>query len=173
MKIKVIVALIMSLFLVIACEELREYLTTVSGTVASNNCKVVLAVKGDGGLLDYLSDVDSLDDKSLRDMDIFRGYDVTVGSDGNYLITMLSFGQTYIVAVNDDGEIENELDTLDHIGFYGVLDTVTIDTLNIDTFFIYSTPSIINVTSGVDQSNLDIDDMIQFRWFIKIQQLLP
>jgi hypothetical protein len=172
MKRSVLVILIIS-FLLIGCEELREYLTTVSGTVSSTDCKVVLAVKGDGNLLNYLDDVDSLDDESLRDMDLFRGYDITVGSDGNYLITMLSFGNTYIVAVNDDGEIPNELDTLDHIGFYGELDTVTIDTLNIDTFFVYSKPSIISVESGVDQSDINIENMIQFRWFIRIQQMLP
>jgi hypothetical protein len=153
---------VMSLFFLIGCEKIKEALTTVSGTVNSNNCKVVLAVKGEGGLLDYLSKVDSLDSQSLGDPDLFRGFDMTVENDGDYSITMFSFGGTYIVAVNDDGEKENRLDTLDHLGFYGELDTVIIP--NVDTF-IYSTPNIINVEGGVDLTDINVENMIQFRWF--------
>jgi hypothetical protein len=173
MKIKIIIVLITSLFFVIACEKLQEILTTVSGKVNSTECKVVLAVKGDGDLLDYLNEIDSLDSESLGDPDFFNGFDMMIGGDSLYTITMFSFGSTYIVAINDDGYLENKLDTLDHIGFYGVLDTVTIDTLNIDTFFVFSKPGMINVESGVDQNNIDIENTIQFRWFKIIWQMLP
>jgi len=160
----------MSLFFVTACEELHELLTTVSGKIYINNCAVVLAVKGDGDLLDYLTQVDSLSSKSLSDPDLFRGFDIAIEGDSVYSITMFSFGSTYIVAVNDDGYLENELDTLDHIGFYGDLDTVIIP--NVDTF-IYSAPRIINVESGFDQSDIDVENMIQFRWFKMIWQMMP
>lgn len=170
MKIKIVVALIMSLFFVTACEELHELLTTVSGKIYINNCAVVLAVKGDEDLLDYLTQVDSLSSKSLGDPDLFRGFDIAIEDDSVYSITMFSFGSTYIVAVNDDGELPNKLDTLDHIGFYGELDTVIIP--NVDTF-IYSAPSMINVVSGVDQSDIDVENMIQFNCFKMICQMQP
>jgi hypothetical protein len=170
MKIKIIIVLIMSLFFVIACEKLQEILTTVSGKVNSAECKVVLAVKGDGDLLDYINEIDSLDNESLGDPDFFRGFDMMIGGDSLYSITMFSFGSTYIVAINDDGYLENKLDTLDHIGFYGELDTVIIP--DVDTF-IYSAPSMINVESGVDQSNINVENTIQFRWFKIISQMLP
>jgi hypothetical protein len=173
MKIRIIFVLITGLFFVTACEKLQEIFTTVSGKVYTNSCKVVLAVKGDGDLLDYLNEIDSLDNQSLGDPDYFRGFDIVIGSDSLYSITMFSFGSTYIVAINDDGYLKNKLDTLDHIGFYGELDTVTIDTLNIDTFFVFSKPGMINVESGVDQSNIDVENTIQFRWFKIIWQMLP
>jgi len=161
-KRKLSIMLIICCVLLINCE---EFLTTVSGKIYADNCKVVLAVKGDLDLLHYLNAIHGIDEVSLRDDDIFRGFDLAIGNDSLYNITMLSFGETYFTAIVDDGEIEDELDSLDHIGFYGEPDTINIPVP--DTIFIYNMPTTINVRDRVDESDVDIENFIKFKWFIK------
>ncbi len=154
--------------LLINCEELEEIMTNVTGKVYAENCKVVLAVKGESNLFYYLDNIDGIDEVSLRDAEIFRGFDIIVGDDSLYNITMLSFGETYFLAVVDDGSTVNELDSLDHVGFYGTTDTITIGTDN----FIYSIPEKIDVQEGADENDIDIRNFIEYRWFVIIYQLI-
>jgi len=171
-KRKLSVMLIICCVLLINCEELEEYLTTVSGKIYADNCKVALAIKGEETLISYLNNIEGIDEVSLRDADIFRGFDLAIGNDSLYNITMLSFGETYFAAIVDDGEIEDELDSLDHVGFYGESDTIDIPLIGGgDTTFVYSIPTTINVQEGVDESDVDIENFIEFKWFIKIDQI--
>ncbi len=164
--------IIMFCILLTSCEELEEFLTTVSGKIYADNCKVVLAVKGDLDLLHYLNAIHGIDEVSLRDDDIFRGFDLAIGNDSLYNITMLSFGETYFLAVVDDGLTEDVLDTLDHVGFYGESDTVDIPLIGGgDTTFVYSIPERMNIRDRVDESDVDIENFIKFKWFIKIYQI--
>lgn len=159
--------------LLINCEELKDILTTVSGKVYAENCKVVLAVKGENDLFYYLDKIKKIDDVSLRDDEIFRGFDLLVGDDSLYNITMLSFGETYFLTVVDDGSTVNELDTLDHVGFYAESDTlVTISCLGSDSLFVYAVPKMIDIVERVDESDIDIENFIEFRWFIKIYETI-
>ncbi len=171
---KLSIVLVMFCVFFINCEEIEEIITRVSGKVYADNCKVVIAVKGDLELTDYLNAIEGIDEVSLRDADILRGFDISIGNDSLYSITMLSFGQTYFLAVVDDGETLDELDTLDHVGFYGHTDT----TMNIplvgggDTTFVYSLPDRIDVQEGEDETDLDIENFLELRWFIVIYGIL-
>jgi hypothetical protein len=165
-KLSILILLFVFLF---NCEELEELLTHVSGKVYANNCKVVLAVKGESELLGYLDDIDGIDEISLRDAEIFRGYDVSIGNDSLYNVTMLSFGETYLVAIVDDGLDTNELDSLDHIGFHGESDTL----LNVaDTSITYTIPKKMDIEEGVDEENIDIQNFLEFRWFIRLYETI-
>lgn len=158
-------------FFLINCEELEDLLTTVSGKVYSENCKVVIAVKGESELFSYLDKISGIDKISLREPELFRGFDISIDEDSLYNITALSFGETYILAIVDDGLIEDELDTLDHVGFYAESDTlVTIPCLGSDSLFDYAVPKKMNIVEGVDENNIDIENFIEFRWFIKIYE---
>ena len=152
--------------LLINCNELEEIFTNVRGKVYAENCKVVIAVKGEYDLLSYLDDVGGIDSESLREPDLFRGFDIVIGEDSLYDITMLSFGETYFLAIVDDGSTVDELDSLDHVGFYGPPDTITIGT---DTF-VYSLPEKIDVQEGVDENDIDIMNFLEYRWFVIIYQ---
>ncbi len=159
--------------LLINCEELKDLLTTASGKVYAENCKVVLAVKGETDLFYYLNNIDKIDDRSLRDDEIFRGFDLVISDDSLYNITMFSFGETYFLALVDNGLIENELDTLDHVGFYAEYDTlVTILCLGSDSLFTYAVPKKMDIVERVDESDIDIENFIEFRWFIKIYETI-
>lgn len=159
--------------LLINCEELKDLLTTASGKVYAENCKVVLAVKGETDLFYYLNNIDKIDDRSLRDDEIFRGFDLVISDDSLYNITMFSFGETYFLAVIDDGSTEDELDTLDHVGFYAEYDTlVTIPCLGSDSLFTYAVPKKMDIVERVDESDIDIENFIEFRWFIKIYETI-
>lgn len=161
--------LIILFILLINCEELEDILTTVSGKVYAENCKVVMAVKGESELLSYLDDINRIDDISLREPELFRGFDLVVNEDSLYNITMLSFGETYFLAIIDDGLTLNELDTLDHVGFYAESDTlVTIPCLGSDSLFVYAVPKKMDIVERIDESDIDIENFIEFRWFIKI-----
>jgi len=155
-------------FFLINCEELKELITTVSGKVYADNCKVVLAVKGETDLFYYLDNIDGIDEVSLRDAEIFRGFDLMIGDDSLYNITMLSFGETYFLAVVDDGSTVDELDSLDHVGFYGTLDTII--TIGTETF-VYSVPEIMDIEESVDESDIDIRNFIEYKWFVMIYRL--
>jgi hypothetical protein len=171
-KIKLSVIIIFCIML-ISCEDLEELITTVSGKVHTDNCKVVMAVKGEDGLFDYLDKVSKIDSISICDAKLFRGFDIGIGEDSLYKVTMLSFGETYFLAVVDDGVVSDELDTLDHVGFYCEFDTlVTIPYINSDTTFIYSIPKKIIVEEGTDESDIDIKNFIEFKWFIKIYETI-
>ncbi len=154
-------------FFLINCEELKELITTVSGKVYADNCKVVLAVKGETDLFYYLDNIDGIDEVSLRDAEIFRGFDLMIGDDSLYNITMLSFGETYFLAIIDDGDIPNELDSADNVGFYG---TPTTRAIGSDTFA-YSVPERVNIEEGVDESDIDIRNFIEYKWFVTIYNL--
>jgi len=153
--------------LLINCEELKDLLPNVTGKVYADNCKVVIAVKGEYDLLSYLDDVSGIDSPSLQEPDLFRGFDLIIDEDSLYDITMLSFGETYFLAVVDDGSTVDVLDSLDHVGFYGIPDTVTIGTET----FVYSIPEKIDVQERVDESDIDIRNFIEYRWFIKIYEI--
>jgi len=155
-------------FFIINCEELKELITTVSGKVYADNCKVVLAVKGETDLFYYLDNIDGIDEVSLRDAEIFRGFDLMIGDDSLYNITMLSFGETYFFAIVDDGDVSNELDSADHVGFYGIDTTVTITGIG---EFTYSIPERVNIEEGVDETDFDIRNFIEYRWFVTIYGL--
>jgi hypothetical protein len=134
---------------------------------------VVIAVKGESELMEYLNDIDGIDNESLRDDDLFRGFDLVVDEDSLYSITMLSFGETYFLAVVDDGEVIDELDTLDHIGFYCQSDTlINIPYFNSDTTILYSLPEKMDIKNGIDESGIDIEHFIEFRWFIKTYEMI-
>jgi hypothetical protein len=153
------------------CEELEELTTNVTGKVYADSCKVVMAVKGDSDLLSHLDDIEGIDEVSLREPELFRGFDLIIGDDSLYNITMLSFGETYFLAVVDNGEVTDELDSLDHIGFYAESDTL-ITIPGSDSNFTYAIPKKINIQEGTDESDLDIKNFIQYRWFIKIYQFI-
>ena len=156
---------IISCFFMINCEELEELITTVSGKVYADDCQVVLAVKGETDLFDYLDDISEIDDASLQgETDLFRGFDLFIGDDSLYNVTMLSFGETYFLAIVDDGDIANELDSADHVGFYGPTDTINI---GIDTL-IYSLPECVDIEEGVDETDFDIRNFIEYRLFVII-----
>lgn len=165
--VNVLSVVIIFCFFLINCDELRELITTVSGKIYADNCKVVLAVKGETDLFYYLNNIDGIDEPSLRDAEIFRGFDLLVGDDSLYNVTMLSFGETYFLAVVDDGSTVDELDSLDHIGFYGPPDTINI---GIDTF-IYSVPERVNIEEGVDETDFDIRNFIEYKWFVTIYDI--
>ena len=170
-KVKLSIIIIFCLLLT-NCEELEEYLTNVRGKVYADNCKVVIAVKGETELFNYLDDVSGIDDVSLREPELFRGFDLFVGEDSLYNITMGSFGETYFLAVVDDGLTEDELDTLDHVGFYGESDTIDIPLIGGgDTTFVYSIPERMDILDGVDEDDVDIRNFVEYRWFIRIYQL--
>jgi len=160
-------AVIIFCFFIINCEELKELITTVSGKVYEDNCKVVLAVKGETDLFYYLDNIDGIDEVSLRDAEIFRGFDLLVGDDSLYNVTMLSFGETYFLAVVDDGSTVDELDSFDHIGFYGTPNTYVFEP---DTFS-YSIPECVNIEESVDESDIDIRNFIEYKWFVMIYRL--
>lgn len=165
--------IIMFCILLFGCEELEELMTTVSGKVYSDNCEVVIAVKGESELLGYLEDIEGIDNISLRDDELFRGFDLVVNEDSLYSITMLSFGETYFLAVLDDGEIPDELDTLDHVGFYGETDTlVTLPYMDSDTTLLFSYPEKTYIENGIDESGIDIRNFIELRWFIQIYEMV-
>lgn len=167
-KLKAMVLLVF-LLLLFNCEELMEYLTRVSGKVYADDCKVVIAVKGDLELMNYVDDISGIDEISLRDAEILRGFDLSIGNDSLYNITMLSFGETYFLAVVDDGSEEDVLDSLDHVGFYGESDTIDIPLIGGgDTTFVYSIPEKIDVQDRIDESDIDIENFVEFRWFIII-----
>ena len=85
---------------------------------------------------------------------------------------MGSFGETYFLAVVDDGLTEDELDTLDHVGFYGESDTIDIPLISGgDTTFVYSIPERMDILDGVDEDDVDIRNFVEYRWFIRIYQL--
>ena len=170
-KLSVILTVIFFIFF-INCEELEEYLTRVSGKVYADDCKVVLAVKGETDLFYYLNNISGIDDESLRDAEIFRGYDLSIGNDSLYSITMLSFGETYFLAILDNGLIVDELDTMDLVGFYGESDTMTISVMGYDSLFTYTIPQLMNVQDRFDESDIDIENFVEFRWFILIDQQL-
>jgi hypothetical protein len=154
-------------FFLINCDELEELITTVSGKVYADNCQVVLAVKGETDLFDYLDDISEIDDASLQgETELFRGFDLFIGDDSLYNVTMLSFGETYFLAIIDDGDIASELDSADHVGFYGPTDTIN---MVIDTF-IYSIPECVNIEEGIDETDFDIINFIEYRWFIRIHR---
>lgn len=162
------VVIIFSFFL-INCEELEELITTVSGKVYADNCKVVIAVKGETDLFNYLDDISGIDDESLQgETDLFRGFDLMIGDDSLYNITMLTFGETYFFAIVDDGDVSNELDSADHVGFYGIDTTVTITGIG---EFTYSIPERVNIEEGVDETDFDIRNFIEYRWFVTIYGL--
>jgi len=161
------VVIIFSFFL-INCEELEELITTVSGKVYADNCKVVIAVKGETDLFNYLDDISGIDDESLQgETDLFRGFDLVIGDDSLYNVTMLTFGETYFLAIVDDGSTVDVLDSLDHIGFYGPTNTYVIGN---DTFS-YSLPECVNIEEGVDETDFDIRNFIEYRWFVTIYGL--
>lgn len=168
-KLIAVITILFFIFLV-NCEELEEYLTKVSGKVYADDCKVVLAVKGETDLFYYLNNISGIDEVSLRDAEIFRGYDLSIGNDSLYSITMLSFGETYFLAILDNGLIVDELDTLDQVGFYGESDTITISVMGTDSLFTYTIPQRMNVQDRFDESDIDIENFIEFRWFILIDQ---
>jgi len=171
-KIKLSLLLVFCMML-INCEELEELMTTVSGKVYKDNCEVVIAVKGESELLGYLEDIKGIDNVSLRDDELFRGFDLVIDEDSLYNITMFSFGETYFLAVVDDGEVPHELDTLDHIGFYAGTDTlVTLPYMSSDTTLLYSYPEKKYIENGTDENDIDIKDFIELRWFVKIYQTL-
>lgn len=154
-------------FFLINCESLREILTTVSGKVYADNCKVVIAVKGDLDLFYYLNNISGIDEESLRDPELIRGFDIGIGQDSLYNVTMLSFGQTYFFAVVDDGLVMDELDTLDHIGFYGQIDTIYVPA-PFDTTVIYSIPTNMNIEEGIDENGIDIKNFVDYKCFKSI-----
>ena len=159
------IVIIFCLFL-INCDKLEELITTVSGKVYADDCKVVIAVKGDIDLLNHLDDLSGIDEISLREPDLVRGFDLFIGDDSLYNVTMLSFGETYFLAVVDDGSTVDVLDSLDHVGFYGIPDTIN---MVIDTF-IYSIPECVNIEEGIDETDFDIINFIEYRWFIRIHR---
>ncbi|MEJ2567571.1 MAG: hypothetical protein P8Z50_01630 [candidate division WOR-3 bacterium] len=168
---KKLILIVMACIILFGCEKLEDLLTTVSGKVYADNCKVVIAVKGESELLGYLEDIKGIDNLSLRDDDLFRGFDLVVDEDSLYSITMLSFGETYFLAVIDDGEIPDELDTLDHVGFYGKSDTlIRIPYSNSDTTLLYSYPEKAYIENGTDESGIDIKEFIELRFFINIYE---
>jgi hypothetical protein len=155
------------------CEELEEYVTNVRGKVYADNCEVVIAVKGESELFSYLNDIEGIDHVSLRDAEIIRGFDISIENDSLYDITMGSFGETYFLAVVDDGLTEDVLDTLDHVGFYGESDNIDVPLISGgDTTFIYSVPEKMNIQDRVDENDVDIRNFIEYRWFIIIYQLI-
>ena len=152
-------------FFLINCEKLQELITTVSGKVYADECQVVIAVKGETDLFSYLDDISGIDDVTLRgETDLFRGFDIFIGDDSLYNITMLSFGETYFLAVIDDGDVSDELDSADHVGFYGPTNTFSIGT---DTFS-YSLPECVDIEEGVDETDFDIENFIEYRLFVII-----
>ncbi|MEO0292943.1 MAG: hypothetical protein ABIN61_01820 [candidate division WOR-3 bacterium] len=155
----------MIFFFIIGCEEISDVLTTISGKVNSTECKVVLAIKGDVNLLNCLNEIDTLNGEALRDPDFFRGYDLEVDKDGTYSITVFSFGSTYIAAIDDDGVVVDRLDSLDHIGFYGEVDTIIMS--GYDTI-IYNKPKTIEIMEKVDQENINIENMVEYKKFVNI-----
>ncbi len=160
-------------FLLINCEELKDILTTVSGKVYADNCKVVIAVKGDLDLFYYLENISGIDEVSLRDPDIIRGFDIGIDpADSLYNVTMLSFGQTYFFAVIDDGEIPDELDTMDHVGFYGETDTIIYVPAPFDTTVVFSFPKNMNIEDGIDESDIDIKNFVDYKCFESIYQMI-
>jgi hypothetical protein len=172
-KIKLIIIIIIFCIILTNCEELEEYVTNVRGKVYADSCKVVIAVKGESNLFSYMDDVSGIDEQSLREPELFRGFDLSVGNDSLYNITMLSFGETYFLAVVDDGSTVDVLDSLDHVGFYGESDTIDIPLPGGgDTTFIYSTPASINVQERIDENDVDIRNFVEYRWFIIIYQLI-
>ncbi len=171
-KIKLSAAIIFCIMM-IGCEDLEELTTTVSGKVHTDSCKVVMAVEGEDELFDCLDKISKIDSISICDANLFRGFDIGIGKDSLYKVTMLSFGETYFLAIVDNGVVPDELDTLDHIGFYCESDTlITIHYLNSDTTLLYSIPKEILIEEGVDESGIDIENFIEFRWFTKVYQLL-
>ncbi|MBN1694769.1 hypothetical protein JW879_05120 [candidate division WOR-3 bacterium] len=170
MKLSIMISIIiMFCILLIDCEKLKELLTNVTGKVYADSCKVVIAVKGDLDLFSYLDDISDIDAPSLREeTDLLRGFDIGVGADSLYNITMLSFGETYFLAVVDDGSTVDILDSLDHVGFYGPPDTMTIGTET----FVYSIPEKIDVQEGIDENDIDIINFVEYRWFVIIYQLI-
>lgn len=166
---KIAVICFLLCFFLSHCEDIEDILTHVSGKVYSDNCKVVIAVKGDSEIFDYFDIIRGIDEISLRDAEVFRGYDLSIGNDSLYKITMLSFGKTYFAAIVDDGNIANELDTCDHIGFYGETDTVDFS-FPFDTTFVYSVPEKIDILERKDKDNIDIKNFIEVRWLKKIME---
>ena len=162
-----LVIVIVFCFFLINCEALREILTTVSGKVYADNCKVVIAVKGDLDLFYYLNNISGIDEESLRDPELIRGFDIGIGQDSLYSVTMLSFGQTYFFAVIDDGDVTDELDTMDHIGFYGNVDTIYVPA-PFDTTVIYSIPTNMNIEEGIDENGIDIKNFVDYKCFKSI-----
>ena len=163
--------IIIAFTMLFGCEELEDLLTTVSGKVYSDDCEVVIAVKGESELMEYLKEIKGIDDGSLQEPDLFRGFDLVVDEDSLYSITMLSFGETYFLAIIDDGEIPDQLDSLDHVGFYGKSDTLmSIPYLDSDTTLQYSYPGKTYIENGTDESDMDIKNFIEFRFFINIYQ---
>ncbi len=172
MKLSIIISIIIIFcILLINCEKLEELLTNVTGKVYADSCKVVIAVKGDLDLFSYLDDISDIDAGSLREeTDLLRGFDIDIGDDSLYDITMLplSIGETYFFAIVDDGSTKDALDSLDHVGFYGPADTII--TIGTNTF-VYSIPEKIDVQDGVDESDVDIRNFIEYRWFVIIYRL--
>jgi hypothetical protein len=151
---------------------LRELLTTVSGKVFADNSEVVIAVKGDLDLFYYLNNISGIDEESLRrNPDLIRGFDIYIGQDSLYSVTMLSFGQTYFFAVVDDGNIPDELDSMDHIGFYGDVDTINVPA-PFDTTVVYSVPTNMNIEEGIDENDIDIHNFVEYGCFEEIYQMI-
>ncbi|MCK4422414.1 hypothetical protein KAW48_11540, partial [candidate division WOR-3 bacterium] len=166
----------------ISCEKLQELLTTISGNVENEGAAVsgafILALNGTGDAYAELGNVDELNESSFNALStVIKGFDLASEANGDYTATLLSGGTVYMVTIKDDGS--EKLDSLDLIGWFGDKDSIHIidtmiadtDTTIIDSTFYYNIPKTITIEKGADTTGCDIDNLLEYKWLLKIQEL--
>lgn len=186
LKLTGFLAIVSFILLLNGCDLLEEVATTVSGKVDSGSTStVVIALNGSGDAYTNLEDIQELNETALNSLgNVVKGFDLGISQDSSYTAILTSGGDVYMVAVADDGLVSEELDSLDHIGWYGdtdtfnLVDTVIVDTiappdtLIIDTSFVYTTPSTVSVSDGGEKKDVNIENLLEYKWLLKIQEEL-
>ena len=178
--------LLIALLALISCEKLQELLTTISGNVENEGAAVsgafILALNGTGDAYAELGNVDELNESAFNALStVIKGFDLASDANGDYTATLLSGGTVYMVTIKDDGS--EELDSLDLVGWFGDKDSINIvdtlidtiiappETTFIDTTFYYNIPKAITIEKGADTTGCDIDNLLEYKWLLKIQEL--
>lgn len=156
-----------------SCEEL---FTTISGLVSNDGIPIsgafVLALSADADAYERLSLVNELTASALSAItDVVKGFDLASDDNGYYKAILISEGTIYIIAISDEND-NQELDSVDLIGWYGDVDTIKIPNpyTGVDSIpVVYTDPKTITIENGADTTGIDVVHMIEY-WLLELVQ---
>lgn len=162
-----------------SCEEL---FTTIAGMVSNDGIPkegaIVLVLNADMSAYEKLSEINELSSSALSALaDVVKGFDIASDDNGYYKAILISGGTIYIIAISDEND-NQELDSVDLIGWYGKdttlmindiiiinSDTIIVDSTMTDSLFSYTIPEAISIEKGRDTTGIDINNLVKYKWF--------